>query len=269
MDNEMTPPHAETGDANADMQPQSAPSGRSVRKGLAIGLTAGVLGGAAAGFAFGVPGLSSAASPSVVQQTEDSVPSSDPVTTESTPAADPAAPAPDEEAGTRLRDALQPLVDDGTITAAQADAVVAQLKESLPGPGAGHGGGPMFGDHRGGHGGGEFGRFFGEASDALTELFGIDAATLRDELSSGSTLADVAAAHGVDTQTVIDTLVTAATAEVDQAVADGRIDADKADEIKATLEERVTDRVNGVRPERPGHDETGDDAPDVPVTTED
>ena len=31
-----------------------------------------------------------------------------------------------------MREALQPLVDDGTITAEQADAVVTQLKESLP-----------------------------------------------------------------------------------------------------------------------------------------
>jgi hypothetical protein len=260
MDNEMNSPHTQPGDANpGGMRNEAASSGRSVRKGLAIGLTAGVLGGAAAGFAFGVPGLSSAASPSVVQQTEDSVPSSDSAT-ESTPAADPVAPASDELAGTRLRDAIQPLVDAGTITAAQADAVVAQLEDSFPGRGAGHRGGPMGGDHRGGHGGGGFGRFFGEASDALTELLGIDAATLREELESGSTLAEVATAHGVDTQVVIDTLVTAAAAQIDQAVTDGRIDADKADEIKATLEERVTDRVNGVRPDRPADDE---------VTTED
>ena len=72
--------------------------------------------------------------------------------------------------------------------------------------------------------------------------------------AAGARLAEVATAHGVDPQAVIDTLVTAATAEIDQAVTDGRIDADKADEIKATLEERVTDRVNGVRPERPAHD---------------
>ena len=114
--------------------------GQSIRKGLAIGLTAGVLGGAAAGFAFGVPGLSGAASPSVVQQTEDPVPSSDP--RRPTRAPDPTGgTGSDEEPGTRLRDALQPLVDDGTITAAQADAVVAQLQDSLPGRGAGHGGG--------------------------------------------------------------------------------------------------------------------------------
>ena len=77
-----------------------------------------------------MPGLSSAASPSVVQQTEDTVPSTDPDDRDPChrPGRRPGAGS--SSAGTRLRDALQPLVDDGTITAEQADAVVAQLKES-------------------------------------------------------------------------------------------------------------------------------------------
>jgi len=104
MDNEMNPP----GSA-ADVQTDTAPAGKSVRKGLAIGLTAGLLGGAAAGFAFGVPGLSGAASPSVVQQTEDTVPSTDPATTDAETST---VPVPDVEAGTRLREALQPLAGD-------------------------------------------------------------------------------------------------------------------------------------------------------------
>ena len=240
---------------NNDMNLDSASPapGKSVRKGVAIGLTAGLLGGAAAGFAFGVPGLTSAASPSVVQQTEDTVPAD--------PATDPAdadtVDADTVDAGTRLPEVLQPLVDDGTITAEQADAVTAHLKESLPERGGGHGHGGGLG-----HAGGGLGRFLGESSDAVTELLGIDAETLREELRDGATLAEVATAHGVDTQTLIDTLVATATAHIDEAVTDGRIDAAEAEERKATLVERVTDRVNGVRPERPAADDT-------PVTTED
>jgi hypothetical protein len=98
----------------------------------------------------------------------------------------------------------------------------------------------------------------------LTELLGIDAETLRAELRDGATLAEVATAQGVEAQTLIDTLVDTATAHIDEAVADGRIDAAEAEEAKATLVERVTDRVNGVRPDRPEHP----DRP-APTTTED
>src|SRR6188508_2005175 len=116
MDNEMQVP--------SDPDESRTKSYRT--RGLTIGLAAGLLGGTAAGLVFGVPGLSSASSPSaVVQQTDDTTPGdstpadstpSDPTETESESG--------EAESGSRLRDALQPLVDDGTITAAQADAVV-------------------------------------------------------------------------------------------------------------------------------------------------
>jgi hypothetical protein len=44
---------------------------------------------------------------------------------------------------------------------------------------------------------------------------------------------------------VIDALVADATARLDEAVADGRLDADRAEEIKADLVERITAKVNG------------------------
>ena len=256
-------------------------SSKSLRKGLTIGLAAGLLGGAAAGFAFGVPGLTSAASPNVVQQTEDTTPATDPTTD---PAADP---APDVERGTRLRESLQPLVDDGTITAEQADAVVTQLKESMPERGEGRGG------HFGRSGRGGF-PFDGE----VLETLGIDIATLRDQLRAGSSLADIAAAQGVDVQVLIDTLVTEGSERIDEAVAAGRIDEAEAATRKADLETRVTEMVNktfdgsfgeggpggrgpGGRGERPGADDPATDTPTtdtpttdapaetVPVTTED
>mgnify|MGYP003457400798 CR=1 FL=1 len=90
------------------------------RRGLTIGLAGGLLAGTAAGLVFGVPGLSSAASDdtsvtpaALVQQADETDPTTDPST-------DPAA---DAEAGTRLRETLQPLIDDGTITAAEFDSL--------------------------------------------------------------------------------------------------------------------------------------------------
>ena len=228
-------------------------SGSAVRKGLTIGLAAGLLGGAAAGFAFGVPGLTGAASPSVLQQTEDTVPSTDPAPE----------PATDAEPGTRLREALQPLVDAGTITAAQADAVVTQLQDSLPERGADHGRGGGLGHGRHGF------PFDGE----ILETLGIDVATLREQLQAGSSLADIAEAQGVDVQALIDALVAEGSERIDEAVAAGRIDEAEATTRKAELETRITELVNtpfdgsfGDRGERHhGGGEPGDDPAQTPT----
>ncbi|MET0908412.1 MAG: hypothetical protein ABWZ99_03000, partial [Ilumatobacteraceae bacterium] len=84
---------------------------------------------------------------------------------------------------------------------------------------------------------------------------------------------------------VIDAIVAEATTQIDQAVTDGKIDADRAEQVKADLVDHVTDLVNGTLPDFgdfPGRhgrfddesdDESDDtDAPattDVPVTTGD
>jgi polyhydroxyalkanoate synthesis regulator phasin len=213
----------------------SARSGR--RRGIAVGIAGGLLAGTAAGLVFGVPGLTSAASTdasvsqsALVQQADET----------DAPAED--APA---EMGTRLRETLEALVDDGTITAEQADAVTAHLVENRPErgefrDGEGHGG------HRGGPG--MFGR--GVASEALTDLLGIDGEELRTQLHDGATLAEIAQAQGVDVQAVIDELVTEVNERVNNAVEDGRIDQAEADEKLAEAEARITDMVNNGRPER-------------------
>jgi hypothetical protein len=160
---------------------------------------------------------------------------SDPSTTTTTPTPTPAAP----DGQTRedhLRTTLQPLVDNGTITEAQRDAVIAALAAEGPG------------DHGGRHFGGRFG--FG-ASEAVASVLGLDASTLRSELASGKTLADIAGEKGVDVQKVIDAIVTEQTARLDEAVTAGKLTQAEADARKADLTQRATDLVNGVRPEPP------------------
>ncbi len=211
------------------------PSGK--RRGIAVGIAGGLLAGTAAGLVFGVPGLTSAASTDVavsqaalVQQTDEPGPAA-----EDAPA----------EMGTHLRESLQELVDAGTITAEQADAVTAYLVENRPERGEfGEGHGP--GHHRGGPG--MFGR--GVASEALTDLLGIDAADLRTQLRDGATLADIATQQGVEVQAVIDELVAEVAERVDNAVENGRIDQTEADEKLAEAEAKITDMVNNGRPER-------------------
>lgn len=205
------------------------------RAGVAAGVAAGLVGGAAAGLVLGVPGVSGAsdAPAGLVQQVDDEAPDAD----------DDVEPEDGVERGDRLRDVLESLVEDGTISADQADAVTAHLVEQRP-------------DvrwHR--HGPGRHGRFGGPAargaiSDAVTELLGLDAETVRDELRGGKTLAELAEDNGVSTETLVDTLVAEASERLDVAVENGRIDDDKAAEFEQKLEEQITKRVNGEFPLR-------------------
>lgn len=137
------------------------------------------------------------------------------------------------EATAHLTDALAPLVSDGTITQAQSDAVVKTLVEAGP-----------FGE-RGPRG------HRGPRLDAAAEAIGIDVDTLKSELSSGKSVADVATEHGVSVDSVVNAIVADASAHLDQEVADGNMDQSKADEIKSTLTERITAMVNGDAPQGP------------------
>lgn len=220
-----------TNQTSTEISPASP--NRSGRRGLTVGLAGGLLAGTAAGLVFGVPGLSSAATDpaapaALVQQTDENE-------------TDPAVQA--DDPGARLRDTLQPLVDDNTITAEQADAVTAHLVENRPDRGE-------IGEGRGGHHGrpGMFGR--GVASEALTDLLGLDAQELHQQLRDGATLAEIAEAQGVGVQAVVDELVGEVEERVTNAVENGRIEQAEADEKLAEAEARITDMVNNGRPDR-------------------
>ena len=194
---------------------------KTSKKAVATGLTAGLLGGAAAGLIFGVPGLTSASSPSAVVQQADET--------------DDDAPA----EGERMREILEELVVAGTIDAGQADAVTEHLMENRP-------------DHGGRHGEGRRGPGRLAMSETVSELLGLDNDEIRDQLREGTSLADIATANDVDPQTLVDALVAEAQERVDEAVANGRIDEADVAEKTADLEERISDFVNGERPGRPG-----------------
>ena len=114
--------------------------------------------------------------------------------------------------GERLAAHLQSLVDDGTLTTAQRDAVVTALEAARP-------------DHGGRHGG-----LRGEMLDAAATAIGVTADELKTEIQAGKTIAEVAVENGKTAQDVIDALVATASADLTQ---------------------RITDMVNGVRPEGP------------------
>jgi lipoate-protein ligase A len=129
-------------------------------------------------------------------------------------------------------------VADGDLDADEAEEIKADLPERITDlvNGEGFPVGPGF----------RHGRGFAHLDlDVAAEALGISEDDLRDALRDGQTIAEVAEAQDVDPQAVIDALVADATTRIDEAVADGDLDADEAEEIKADLPERITDLVNG------------------------
>ena len=136
----------------------------------------------------------------------------------------------------RITEALAGLVDDGSITQEQADEVAATLAESGIGGPSG----------RGGHGPG---RDFSVAAETL----GMSEDELRAALQAdGTTLARIAEDQGVEADALVDALVTAGEERIADAVADGRITQEEADERLADLEALITERVESPLPDRPG-----------------
>jgi polyhydroxyalkanoate synthesis regulator phasin len=133
----------------------------------------------------------------------------------------------------RITEALSGLVEDGSITQEQADEVAATLGEA--GIGA-----------RGGHHGARLD--LGTAATALD----MTEEELRTAMEAeGATLAQVAEDQGVEVQALVDALVQAHEERIAQAVEDGRLTQEQADERLADLEERVSERVTTARPDRP------------------
>ena len=135
-----------------------------------------------------------------------------------------------------VRDALGGLVEDGTIDQGQADAVATALEEARPERGWGH---PHVGRHLG--------------LGAVAGSLGISEDELHEALEDGRTIAEVAGEQGVDVQVVVDAIVAAQRERVEEAVADGDLTSEQADEVLAGAEERAADLVDGRLPVRGGH----------------
>jgi hypothetical protein len=102
---------------------------------------------------------------------------------------------------------------------------------------------------------------FGFGLDAAATAIGITEDELRTALHDGSSIADVAAANDVEAAVVVDAMVEAASARIDEAVATGRLTEEQADERRAQLEDRLTAVVEGARPAGAGQPGAPGDAP--------
>jgi polyhydroxyalkanoate synthesis regulator phasin len=141
---------------------------------------------------------------------------------------------------TWVQDALDGLVDDGTITQDQADAVEAALDEARPGRGPGHGHGHGHGRRDGSH--------HGAGLAAVAEALDLSADELHRALRDGSTLAELAEERGVESDALVGTIVDARRRHLDEAVAAGRLTQERADELLAGAEERAQAVVDGEVP---------------------
>lgn len=188
------------------------------KKLTAIGLTAGIAAGGLGGLILAVPAISGAQ-------------------TSSTTAADVSAPADRPDPAVHIAEVLKPLVDDGTITQTQADAVSAALVADHQARDGEHG--------KGGPG--------GPKAEVLAQALGMTTDELHSALESGKTIAQVAADQGVDVQVVIDALTAGMTSHINEEVANGELTQEEADAKLADLSTHITDMVNNPRPaEGPG-----------------
>jgi 3-hydroxyacyl-CoA dehydrogenase len=238
----MTPPLT----PGSPLPPPAVPSPRRNRRNAALGVTAGLLGGGAIGLLVAMPSFSSAATSDTVPPTTAVVitdATSDEASDDTTTGV-PSAPDAERQANAqeRIRTELQNLVDDGTITAAQADAVAADLSTAIADHGPGGRGGPWGPGGR--HGGPGF------DGEVVAGLLGVDVDTLRSDVRDGKTIAEIAGEQGVDPQTVIDSLVAEAESHLDLSVENGRLTQDEADAKLADVTQRITDFVNNGFPER-------------------
>jgi hypothetical protein len=123
-----------------------------------------------------------------------------------------------------LKRALDKLVADKTLTQAQADAVIAEVKAQATA-------------------GMEERRSEREETvQALADAIGITPDELKAGLKDGTSIAAQAQAKGVDRQVLEDLLTTRMTARIDQAVTDGHLTADQAAKAKEHIGQMV-DRI--------------------------
>jgi ribosomal protein S20 len=87
------------------------------------------------------------------------------------------------------------------------------------------------------------GRRIAGALKVAATAIGVEPQALRAAVRDGDSVADVAESHAVAPQAVVDAIVAAANTKIDEAVAAGRIDAERAAAAKARLPERISKLV--------------------------
>ena len=145
-----------------------------------------------------------------------------------------------------LKEALKNRIDAAVAAGRLTEAQATELKERIDsGDGVPLFGGPSLGVHGAGHVG-----HFRDLTAAGAYL-GLTEVELREQLEE-KTLAQIAKDQGKSVTGLVAALVNAAGKAIDEAVADGRLTQERADELKSNLDERIESFVNAEFAER-GH----------------
>ena len=144
----------------------------------------------------------------------------------------------------KFKDVLDGLVNDGTISPDQEDKIIQAFKDAKREKAPGQGHGPL---GRRGRGAAP-GQILKGMVDVAADTIGVQPSDLANELKSGKSVADVATAHKVDPQTVVQAIVEAGTKKVDEAVTNGKLTSAQGDKVKSHLSDAATKFVNHTRP---------------------
>lgn len=134
-----------------------------------------------------------------------------------------------------FKNVLDGLRQDGTITQDQEDKIIQAFKDAAAN-----------GEHLGGRHPRARQVLKGMVETAAGTI-GISPSDLVTELKNGKSVADVANEHNVDPSSVVQAIVDAGNARVDQAVANGKLTQEQGDKIKSHLSDAATKFVNRTR----------------------
>ena len=139
-----------------------------------------------------------------------------------------------------LKNRIDEAVEEGRLTEEQADELKVRVDaDDFPLLG---GLGPFGRGVHGGPGLGRFGHF--ELLETAASYLGMTEEALRDALED-KTLAEIAEEQGKTASGLVQQLAATQTKRIDEAVADGRITEEQATDLKAELNERMQELVNG------------------------
>ncbi len=160
---------------------------------------------------------------------------------------------------TARQQVLEQAVDEGVLSQEQADRMLERM-----GAGFSRGIMPFRQGHKG-HGGRGMGSWMGGPENSLigvaADQLDLTVDELLAELEDGMSIADVAGQHDVVAQTIADAFIPVRTEKLDEAVAEGRITQEQADEMLAHMTEEVAEHLNEPFDEGHGPGDCRDELP--------
>jgi len=95
-----------------------------------------------------------------------------------------------------------------------------------------------------------------EAREAMAEFLGLSLDDMKEAYQDGSTLGEIAEDQGISIDDLTTFMTDYANAEIDEALADGTITEERAEQFRENLAERIENRIN----KEPGHPGQGGDS---------